>query len=374
MMPRLTHWAAAGFEAARRLSGPGVDVRSRRQHGHSFRVELRAGLEPGWGGLVGAESHALQQRLQQVVLALDYQDLNALMNDPTDGQILRWIAQRLALPTVLRLHLWAGSTSGATLDGQGRLHCWRRDRFESAHRLPNVPAGHKCGRMHGHGFEVILWAGEEEGAEKAEWGQTPKGGLTPFSLFSLERAWETLRQRLHLACLNDIEGLENPTSEMLSSWIWGQLINTVPSLSAVTVFETASCGATFDGRQYHIWKDRSFDSATRLHAAPADDPRGGLHGHTYVLRLGLSGPLDAVMGWTVDFGEVKSLFSPVFQQLDHYPLHETLPAGDNAAIVRWIHDKAAPLLPALDRLSLFDTPATGTLLEWGDAVNLGVAV
>ncbi len=363
MKPQLSHWAAAGFEGARRLSGPGVDVRSRRLHGHSFRVELRASLEQGWGGLAGSEAHALQQRLQGVVAALDYQDLNALMNDPADDQILLWIAQRLALPSVLRLHLWAGSDRGATLDGQGRLHCWRRDRFESAHRLPNVPAGHKCGRMHGHGFEVILWWGEEIR------GQTPEGSLSPFDL-----AWGTLRKRLHLACLNDIEGLENPTSEMLSGWIWRHLVTSVPTLSAVTVFETASCGAVFDGRQYHIWKDRSFDSATCLHAAPAGDPRGRLHGHTYVLRLGLSGPLDTVMGWTVDFGDVKSLFSPVFRQLDHHPLHETLPAGDGAAIVRWVHEQAAPLLPALDRLSLFDTPATGTLLEWGDAVNSGVAV
>jgi 6-pyruvoyltetrahydropterin/6-carboxytetrahydropterin synthase len=377
MMPQLSHWAAAGFEGARRLSGPGVDVRSRRQHGHSFRVELQASLEQGWGGLAGSEAHALQQRLQEVVAALDYQDLNTLISDPADDQILRWIAQRLALPALLRLHLWAGSAQGATMDGQGRLHCWRRDRFESAHRLPNVPAGHKCGRMHGHGFEVVIWAENRE-----IWGQTPNRGLSPISSFSttapisatLEQAWTALRQRLHLACLNDIDGLENPTSEMLSSWIWGHLVTAVPTLSAVTVFETASCGAVYDGRQYHIWKDRSFDSATRLHVASADDPRGKLHGHTYVLRLGLSGPLDTVMGWTVDFGDVKSLFSPVFRQLDHYPLHETLPSGDNAAIIRWIHDHAAPLLPALDRLSLFDTPATGALLEWGDAVNLGVAL
>ncbi len=367
MTQRLSYWAGAGFEAARRLSGPGADLRHRRQHGHSFRVELRAPLAPGWGGFAGAEAHALQQRLQETVAALDYQDLNALMADPADGQILHWIARRLALPTVLRLHLWAGPARGATLDGQGQLHFLQRDRFESAHRLPNVPAGHKCGRMHGHGFEVMLWAGD---GNSEFWGQSPK--LTVPTV--LERSWATLRQRLHLACLNDMEGLENPTSEMLSSWIWGHMIHAVPTLSAVTVFETASCGATFDGRDYHIWKDCSFDSATLISATPADDPRSQLHGHTYVLRLGLSGPLDAVMGWTVDFGDVKALFEPVSKQLDHYPLHEILPAGDNAAIVRWIHDQAAPLMPALDRLSLFDTPATGTLLEWGDAARAGVAV
>ncbi len=346
MSMKLFHWAAAGFEAARRLPGPGGDVRRRRMHGHSFRVELRARLAAGWGGVDGAESHALQQRLQGIVAALDYQDLNALMVDPDDVRILRWIGQRLALPHVLRLHLWAGPNRGATLDGMGHPHCWLRDRFEAAHRLPHVPAGHKCGRMHGHGFEVVLWAGEGEGPV-------------------LEAAWGLLRQQLHLACLNDLVGLENPTSEMLSSWIWNRLVGAVPTLAAVTVFETASCGAVFDGRQYHIWKDRSFDSATRIDAAPADDPRRCLHGHTYVLRLGLSGPIDAVMGWTVDFGDVKSLFAPVFRQLDHYPLHEVLPAGDTASIARWIHMQAAPLLPALGRITLLDTPATGAVLDWG---------
>lgn len=355
MKPQLAHWAAAGFEAARRLPGPGVEARSARIHGHSFRVELRALLEPGWGGQAGAESHALQQRLQEVVMALDYQDLNTLMDDPADAGLLRWMAQRLALPALQRLHLWAGPARGATLDGRGQLQGWLRDRFESAHRLPHVPAGHKCGRMHGHGFEVMLWAGE---------GQAP----------ALEQAWGPLRQRLHLACLNDLAGLENPTSEMLSGWIWGRLITSVPSLSAVTVFETAGCGAVFDGRRHHIWKDRSFDSATRLREAPAGDPRARLHGHTYVLRLGLSGPLDALMGWAVDFGDVKSLFEPVFRQLDHYPLHETLPAGDNAAIAHWIHDAAAPLLPALDRVSLFDTPATGVVLDWGPVPMSGMAL
>ncbi len=353
MTPQLSHWAAASFEAARRLSGPEVDARSRRPHGHSFRVELRAPLESGWGGIAGAESHALQQRLQAVVADLDYQDLNTLMQDPADHQLLRWIARRLALPTVQHLHLWAGPARGATLDAGGQLHCWQRDRFESAHRLPHVPAGHQCGRMHGHGFEVVLCAGA---------GQA----------LALEAAWGPLRSRLHLACLNDMAGLENPTSEMLSSWIWQQLITAVPTLRAVTVFETASCGAVFDGRHYHIWKDRSFDSATRLHAAPAADPRARLHGHTYVLRLGLSGALDAVMGWTVDFGDVTSRFSPVFQQLDHYPLHETLPAGDNAAIAQWIHGQAAARLPALDRIALFDTPATGGVLAWGAAARSDV--
>ncbi|MDE2342614.1 MAG: 6-carboxytetrahydropterin synthase [Betaproteobacteria bacterium] len=347
MSSGLTHWAAAGFESARRLNrSDGPD--GGRVHGHSFRVEARAGLPPGWGGLEGAESHALQQRLQRGVTELDYCDLNAVLDDPSDEHLVRWIADRLDLPGAVSLCLWAGPAQGATKDALGRMHLWLRDRFESAHRLPHVPAGHKCGRMHGHGFEVVLRMRSSQQS----------------NLYRLAAAWLPLRARLHMACLNDIAGLEIPTSEMLASWIWGRLSVEVPELSSVTVFETASCGAQYDGQRYQIWKDRSFDSATRLPSAVPQDPRSSLHGHTYQLRLVLSAPLDPVMGWTVDFGDVKSLFSPVFQQLDHHPLHELLPAGDVASLLEWIRRKSVPSLPDLKRIELRDTPATGAILTW----------
>ncbi len=342
-----TQWAAAGFEAARRVSGPG-EPGNGRLHGHSFRVELRTALPDGWGGLAGVEAHALQHRLQSIVAPFHYGDLNEVLEEPSDLRIVRWIARRMDLPEPLRLHLWAGPARGATLDAAGQGHVWLRDRFEAAHRLPHVPPGHKCGRMHGHGFEVVLHA--RAGNE-----------LAP----DLRTHWQPLRERLHMVCLNDIPGLEIPTSEMLAGWIWARLAAALPSLSGVTVFETASCGARFDGRTYRIWKDRSFDSAALLGLGDVRDPRRRLHGHTYLLRLVLSAPLDSLMGWTVDFGDVKALFSPVFQKLDHHPLHEILPACDVASILDWIRLQSASCLPALQRIDLRDTPATGAILSWG---------
>ncbi|MDE2211784.1 MAG: 6-carboxytetrahydropterin synthase [Betaproteobacteria bacterium] len=347
MSVRLTQWAAAGFESARRLNGNDGPAGG-RLHGHSFRVEVRAGLPREWGGLSGAEAHALQQRLQQVISALDYRDLNTVVEEPSDGHLVRWIADRLELPGTLSVRLWAGPAQGANLDVWGNMHLWMRDRFESAHRLPHVPVGHKCGRMHGHGFEVVLRV----------------RGTQEQNLSCLAGAWQPVRAQLHLACLNDIGGLEIPTSEMLSSWIWGRLAGEVPGLSAVTVFETASCGAQYDGHRYRIWKDRSFDSATRMPSANPADLRSRLHGHTYQLRLVLSAPLDPVMGWTVDFGDVKALFAPVFQQLDHHPLHETLPAGDVPSVLNWIRLQSSSSLPDLQRIELRDTPATGAILSW----------
>ena len=341
------HWAAAGFEAARRLDRPQGDPRSGRRHGHSFRVEAQTTLPPGWGEGPGVEAHALQRRLHQVVDGLDYADLNEVLVEPSDARLADWLRPRLKVPGPLRLHLWAGPLRGVADDAQGRLQVWLRDRFESAHRLPHVPEGHKCGRMHGHGFEVVLHALWEEGGNA-----------------DLETAWRALLPRLHLACLNDLPGLEIPTSEMLSGWIWQKLKPRVPALSRVTIFETATCGAHFDGRDYSIWKDHTFDSATRLGVGKAGDPRQRLHGHTYLLRLGLTAPLDRVLGWTVDFGEVSALFSPVFQQLDHQPLHENLPGGDVVSILHWIRARSAPALAALNRIELRDTPGTGAILSW----------
>jgi 6-pyruvoyltetrahydropterin/6-carboxytetrahydropterin synthase len=135
----------------------------------------------------------------------------------------------------------------------------------------------------------------------------------------------------------------------------------------VSCHETGSSGAHYDGARYRIWKALSFDSALRLAHAPATDARRRVHGHTFTLRLHLAAPLDEVLGWTVDFGDVKQLFAPVLARLDHHPLHE-LPDGagdDLASLARWIRAQAAPLLPALERIDLEAHPGCGVLLAWG---------
>jgi 6-pyruvoyltetrahydropterin/6-carboxytetrahydropterin synthase len=184
----------------------------------------------------------------------------------------------------------------------------------------------------------------------------------------LDALWAPLHAQLDHACLNDLPGLENPTSEMISSWIWERLKPQLPELSWVTVYETASCGAHFDGRHYRIWKELTLDSAVRLVRAPDGDPRRRIHGHTYTLRLHLHAPLDQVRGWTVDFGDVKTLFDPIFKRLDHHPLHELpgLVDGDSASLARWIRAQAAPLLPQLDRIDLYQTRGSGVILSWGE--------
>ncbi len=346
MGDRILYTASAAFESARRL-GPAGGL-----HGHSFQASVRApagdaGAAP-WTMFPGGEIDALRECLAAAVAPLDYQLLNDHVADPGDENLARWLADRLALGGAIEVGVQGTRWQGAWVDADGLGHAWRRYQFEAAHRLPRVPAGHKCGRMHGHGFAVVLLA----------------AGVAPAAL---DRAWAPMHGQLQHACLNEIAGLENPTSELIAQWLWTRLHAQVPQLSSVTVHETATCGAHFDGTQFRIWKDLGFDSAIRLAQAPPDDPRRQVHGHSYRLRLHLTAALDTVLGWTIDFGDVKEIFAPVFVRLDHHPLHELPEVASTGAlgVARWARDQAAAVLPQLDRIELEETAGCGVLLSWG---------
>jgi 6-pyruvoyltetrahydropterin/6-carboxytetrahydropterin synthase len=357
MPERLLFAAAVPFESARQLSQLPDGQRARRLHGHSFVANVRACLAPGWAGFAGGEASQLREHLGRCVEPLDYSLLNERLEQPTDENLARWVKARLRIPSVEQVGIQSTRYQGADLNRAERVHIWRRYPFEAAHRLPNVAPGHKCGRMHGHSFEVVLHADLAPG---------PHGIGTDCG--ELDRRWAPLHAEFHQACLNDIPGLENPTSELIASTIWQRLKPSLPDLSWVTVYETAACGAHFDGRRYRIWTELSLDSALRLTRAPQKDPRRRIHGHTYSLRLHLTAPLDQVLGWTIDFGDVKEIFRPVFARLDHQPLHELpgLEDADTASLARWIKDQVASELRPLDRIDLFETRGCGAILAWGD--------
>jgi 6-pyruvoyltetrahydropterin/6-carboxytetrahydropterin synthase len=211
--------------------------------------------------------------------------------------------------------------------------------------------------MHGHGFEVILHA-----------NQALAGLDMGLDFDQLGALWAPIRAELHHACLNDIPGLENPTSELLATWLWQRLKATLPALSWITVYETATAGCHYDGHHYRIWKEQRFESALRLTRAPDGDTRRRLHGHSYLARLHLSAPLDEVLGWTVDYGDVKALFKPVYDRLDHHDLNEVpgLADADPASLCLWMRETVADRLPQLDRIDLHQTPGCGAALCWGE--------
>lgn len=109
--------------------------------------------------------------------------------------------------------------------------------IESAHWLPRVPETHKCRRLHGHSFRIEIHV---DGAVSAE-----SGWVCDFA--DISQAFRPLFEQLDHRCLNDIEGLDNPTSENLARWIWIRLKPTLPQLASVVVRETCTSGCIYRG-------------------------------------------------------------------------------------------------------------------------------
>lgn len=344
MNAELLFLGAAPFEAAVRVPVLPQGHRARRLHGHSYVA--RAAVP------AGAAGDTLAAQLAAAVAPLDYSLLNDTLEIPSDENLARWIRARLAALAPHSVGVQSTRHSGADLDPRDRAHLWRRYRFEAAHRLPHVRAGHPCGRMHGHGFEVVLHVEQDLGARDI--------GI---EFERIDALWAPLAARLDRACLNDVRGLENPTSELLARWILERLRPELPELSWVSVFETTTAGCHYDGAQFRIWKETRFESALAL---PDGGRNGALHGHSYLARLHLAAPLDAVLGWTIDFGDVREAFTPVYRRIDHQRLDETtVGTPDLAALLGWLRDACAPQLPALVRIDLFETPSRGATLAWG---------
>ena len=110
-------------------------------------------------------------------------------------------------------------------------------RFEAAHWLPHVPEGHKCGRMHGHSFKVTIIV---EGEVNKQTGWVIDYGV-------IKEAFAPIAAQLDHYCLNEIDGLENPTSEILAKWIWDKIIAPLPWLYEVAIEETCTCRCIYRG-------------------------------------------------------------------------------------------------------------------------------
>ena len=345
--------ASGRFEAARYVDVLPEGHRCRAMHGHGFIATVSTTIPEHLSPYQGGELSVLQTEVERCAGKLSYGILNSVIPHPTDEKVARWFRQQLNLPEIQRVAVQSTAHQGVEVDDRDHVQIWRRYRFQAAHQLPNVPTGHKCGRMHGHSFEVIIHADKA----LASTNQT-------IDYDYLDELWAPISAMLNYKCLNEIPGLSNPTSEMISSWLWEQLKPKLPALSWITVYETASCGANFDGERYRIWKDFTLDSAVRHQYAPLDDPRHGIHGHTFTLRLHLSAHLDQMMGWTVDFGDVKTIFDPVFKSLDHHPLHEQtgLENGDTATIEDWIYQRTKKELPQLVRVDLYESEGCGSIV------------
>lgn len=117
------------------------------------------------------------------------------------------------------------------------MDIWKEFTFDAAHLLPNVPDGHKCRRLHGHTYAVRVHVrGEPD--EHAGW-------IMDFA--DIRGAFEPIRERLDHYYLNEIDGLENPTAEVLARWIWRRLSPRLPALCKIEIQETCTSGCTYEG-------------------------------------------------------------------------------------------------------------------------------
>jgi len=109
--------------------------------------------------------------------------------------------------------------------------------IEAAHWLPNVPEGHKCRRLHGHSFRIQVYV---------------KGPLDPqlgwvMDFADIKAAFQPVEDALDHRCLNEVDGLANPTSENLARWVWTRLKPVLPAMSKVMVRETCTSGCVYTG-------------------------------------------------------------------------------------------------------------------------------
>jgi 6-pyruvoyltetrahydropterin/6-carboxytetrahydropterin synthase len=109
--------------------------------------------------------------------------------------------------------------------------------FEAAHLLPGLPKSHKCRRLHGHSFQVeIVVQGELD--RKLGW---------VMDYAHITKVFKPIWEKLDHRYLNEIPGLENPTSENVSIWIWNRLKPKLPLLTEVIVAETCTAKCVYRG-------------------------------------------------------------------------------------------------------------------------------
>lgn len=109
--------------------------------------------------------------------------------------------------------------------------------FEAAHTLPSLPDDHKCRQMHGHSFKVEVSIHGEVDPEIG-WVYDHK---------RISQAMNPLIEQLDHSYINDTEGLESPTIEVMAAWFWRKIEHQLPGLSEITIYETPTARCSFRG-------------------------------------------------------------------------------------------------------------------------------
>ena len=221
------------IEAAHR--NPASSGVGQRLHGHTFQIEIlvEGEVDPKIGWLV--DYGDIKKCFEPLYDQLDHRYLNEIegMGNASLSEIAGWIEDRLAraLPGLKGVRVSVVGDNAFRLaelepDPDRNLPRRLRFTFEAAQRLPHLPPEHPCRRLHGHTYRI------EVGAKDLE---------------RLRNPLRALYDRLDHNCLNDIEGLNEATSERLCAWIWDRLSPSVKDLEVVVVQETATARCVYYG-------------------------------------------------------------------------------------------------------------------------------
>jgi 6-pyruvoyltetrahydropterin/6-carboxytetrahydropterin synthase len=109
--------------------------------------------------------------------------------------------------------------------------------FDAAHFLPHVPETHKCKNIHGHTYHLTFYVD----------GELDKnlGWIIDYS--DLKEIIQPVIDKVDHHFLNEIPGLENPTCEIISIWLWNQIKPILPQLKRIELKETPTSGAIYEG-------------------------------------------------------------------------------------------------------------------------------
>ena len=321
------------FHAARRLEHlEDINLRG-LLHGHNFKATIKTELSEDYVSL-----ELLNQKFRKHINKFNYSDLNEHLSEPSDLNLAHTIFKESEDISPIRLAVSSTDYVGAFVDLNNLQVIWKSFTFQASHQLPNVPDGHKCKNMHGHTFRVILYLDSLAGQK----------------VFGIERACDELKEELNMRCLNEITGLENPTSENLASWIWSKISLLGIPIIKVEVMENSNSGCIFNGVEHEIWKQYS------LEAAVSYNQDKEIYGFGYKTKLFIKNSLDEEKGWVMDFGDIKAIFKPIFNKMDHHYINEIkgLDKPSIFDITKWMRMLLKDY-PQLSKVHLYESEGNG---------------